>query len=95
MNAEHVPFLGSQQLQEFQVREPQGAVERKRVDDVTRVVSPSACPHILIEGLNRRARRRKNQPNSICADELILSEMRDNFPDTPFPRSRPPVELLC
>ena len=95
VNTEHVPFLGGQRLQEFQVRDPQSAVERERLANVTRAVPSRARPDVLIESLNCRARRRKNQANSISADQFVISKVRDNFPDTPFPRSRTLREIFC
>src|SRR5215216_3087382 len=40
VNTEHVPFLGGERLQEFQIREPQRAVQCQRVVDVARGVPP-------------------------------------------------------
>jgi hypothetical protein len=94
MNAEHLPLALGERLEEFQVREPQGAVKRERINDVTCPVPARLCPHILIESLNVRARRRKYQANAISADELVIRKVRDDFSNRPFPRRGPVGEVF-
>ena len=94
MNAEHLPLARRERLEELQVREPQGAVERERITDVTRAVPARMCPHILIESLDVRAGRRKNQAYAIGADELVIREVRDDFANRPFPRRGPLREVF-
>src|SRR5690349_12042064 len=94
MKAGHFPFFIRQRSQKLEIRESQSAVKQKRVSDAARAVSSGARTYILIESLNRCPWCRKNQPNSISSNQLIVSEMRDDFSNRPFRWSRTMVGLF-